>query len=298
VLGENGFERLDQLSSTGVAVSADGALLARLLWSDADTEGAGELLLYDACGLLGYRRVDALREAHGALWHEGHLLAVSTLTNSVLRLDETGSVTHTWSAPGEGDCWHLNNLLLHHGRLLVSAFGRFAEHRGWSEPSARDGSGVVFDMVSGEDVLSGLTCPHDPLALDGGWLVCNSGTGELWRCAPDGAVLARHALGGWTRGLTYDAEHVYVGVSAHRLLGLEGTAAVAVLDRATLCERARWALPCREVFALVFAPASLVAAQRSSAICGAARLKTTKPIAKIATTISNGASSAAQLPRT
>jgi hypothetical protein len=256
-------ERIDELSTTGVAVSADGAMLARLLWNDQDTELAGELMIYDAMGLVVYRRIEDLREAHGVVWHEGRWVAVSTLRNSLLWLDASGNTVCCHAAPGVGDCWHLNNLLVHEGRLLACAFGRFEEHRGWSDRSARVGRGVVFDLADGRDVLSGLTCPHDPCALDGGWLVCNSASEELLRCDLEGAVVERCALGGWTRGLAYDEERIYVGVSAHRELGLEGTASVAVLDRGTLQELDRWMLPCREVFSLVFVPGALVEGLRA-----------------------------------
>ncbi len=258
LLGDSGVGRIDDLSTTGLAVSDDRTVLARLLWDDDDTELAGELLLYDAHGLLSYRRIDSLREAHGVIWYEGHWAVVSTLTNSVLRLDLSGNVVASWSAPGEGDCWHLNNLVAHEGRLLACAFGRFEDHRGWSAGGAREGRGVVFDLSNGRDVLAGLTCPHDPLPLDGGWLVCNSAREELLRCAEDGSVQERRALGGWTRGLAYDSERIYVGVSAHRELGLDGTAEIAILDRASLEELSRWTLPCREVFSLVFVPDALV----------------------------------------
>lgn len=263
LLGDGGVERIDEQSTTGVAVSGDRTMLARLLWNDEDTELAGEFLLYDAQGLLAYRRLDALREAHGATWYEGHWAVVSTLTNSILRLDIGGNVVASWSAPGDGDCWHLNNLVVHEGRLLACAFGRFEDHRGWSLDGAREGRGIVFDLSNGSDMLEGLTCPHDPLALDGSWLVCNSAKEELLRCTPDGKVVERRALGGWTRGLAYDSDRVYVGISAHRELGLEGMAHVAVLDRASLEELDRWTLPCREIFSLVFLPDQLVAGLRA-----------------------------------
>jgi hypothetical protein len=264
VLGHGSIERIDEQSTTGVAVSRDRTMLARLLWNDDDTELAGELLLYDAQGALTHRRIDALREAHGAIWHGGRWAVVSTLSNSVLWLDESGTVVGSWTAPGVGDCWHLNNLLVHEGRLLVCAFGRFAEHRGWSCGNERAGRGIVFDLASGRDVLHGLTCPHDPLWLDGGWLVCNSARQELLRCTRGGAILERCPLGGWTRGLAYDSERIYVGVSAHRELGLEGNATVAVLDRASLRELDRWTLPCREVFSLVFVPDALLGGLRTA----------------------------------
>jgi hypothetical protein len=261
---EGGVTVFDNSDTTGVAVSPDGTTLARLLFTDDDPQTAGELLVYDATGVVTYRRIDELQEPHAIAWHDGRWLAVSTLSNAFLWLDAAGRVVDRRFMGGDGgDAWHMNNVLVHDGRVLASAFGRFSTHRGWNAPGLRRGAGVVFDIESGEDVITGLTCPHDPLFLDGAWLVCDSGTAALWRMGPDGAPDHVVELGGWTRGLTYDDVHVYVGVSANRLSERTGTAEIAVLDRATLREVDRLRLPCREVFALVWAEPALLEGLRT-----------------------------------
>jgi hypothetical protein len=268
-----GVIALDDLSTVGLAVTDDGAALARLLWTDDDPQTAGELLLYDARGVVGYRRLDGLQEPHGAAWHRGELVAVSTLANGILWLDASGTPLRAWRAPGDGDCWHLNSVAVWQDRLIASAFGRFAGHRGWARPGARDGAGVVFDVATGDDLATGLTCPHDPLPFDGGLLVCNSGARELLRLAADGTVAERVELDGWTRGLAVDERHVYVGVSAHRLLGAEGRARVVALERATLREAGCWTLPCREVFSLVLLAPRLLAGLRTGFATNPYRLR-------------------------
>jgi hypothetical protein len=262
-LEDGAFATLDNSDTTGLAVSTDGARLARVLFTDDDPQTSGEFFLYDRRGVLTYRRIDALQEPHALAWRGDALLAVSTLINGVLWLDEHGSVLRTWTAGGEGDCWHLNTMLVRDGRVLACAFGRFDSHRAWSRPGARDGAGIVFDVETGEDVITGLTAPHDPLWVDGGWLVCNSGTRELVRLDPAGTVMARRDLGGWTRGLTVDDKRVYVGVSSNRLSDRRGAAVVVALDRATLAEVDRWPLPCREVFALVWVSRALLEGLRA-----------------------------------
>jgi hypothetical protein len=256
-LDAGGFRVLDRVSTTGLAASRDGSSLARVTWTDDDPQTAGELLLYDRRGVRSYRRVDALQEPHGVAFHGNRLAVVSTLQNSVLWLDGAGDVVRTWQALGDGDCWHLNNVVVHAGRVLVSAFGRFDHHRAWAAPGARDGAGIVIDTRSGRNVLEGFSAPHDPTPLDDGWLICNSGSSELLRLDRAGAVLERRGLGGWTRGLASDARRLYVGISAHRLTGGSGTAAVVALDRTTLTEVDRWPLPCREVFSLVLVDPAL-----------------------------------------
>ena len=263
-LEDGGLTVLDTSDTTGLAVAPDGATLARLLFTDDDPQTAGELLVYDATGVIAYRRIDTLQEPHAIVWHDGRWVAVSTLSNTLLWLDAAGEVIDERFMGGDGgDAWHLNNVLVHDGRLLASAFGRFDSHRGWNAPGARRGAGVVFDVRSGEDVITGLTCPHDPLFLDGAWLVCDSGTAALWRMAPDGTPADRLDLGGWTRGLAYDDERLYVGVSANRLSERTGTAEIAVLDRRSLAEIDRLRLPCREVFALVWVTPPLLEGLRA-----------------------------------
>jgi acetolactate synthase-1/2/3 large subunit len=259
VLEDSTFSVLDGVSSTGLAVSADGSRLARLLWAEDEVDFAGELLIYDSRGLLAHHRLDELRQPHGVVWDGHTLVVVSTGTNAILWVDPSGVVRRTWKAPGNGDSWHLNSLAWRRGRMLISAFGRFAEHHEWVQESAREGAGIVFDVCSGRDVLGGLSAPHNPLWLDGGWLVCNSGAGELLRVDRKGRVRARRAFSGWTRGLAFDEALVYLGVSAHRLRGADrGTACVVGLTRDGLEEVDRWDVPSREVYDVIVAPRTLL----------------------------------------
>lgn len=295
------IEALDGRSTTGFAVAPGGARLARLLWNDDDVEAPGTLVVSDTAGREAVWTIDALREPHGLLWRDtaaGGLVVVSTLTNAILWLDlERRAVVRTWTAPADepGDAWHLNDLVLHDGRLLASAFGRFGTHRGWAAPGARDGAGIVFDVETGQDVLTGLTCPHDPTPLDGGWLVCDSASRRLLRMDATGAVERAVDLGGFTRGIAHDAEHVYVGVSAHRLAGTTGRAAVVALDRATLAEVARWELPCPEAYGLGWLPAPLVDGlrRRRSATTGAGAAPGGAGATVLAAVVGGGAGDAA-----
>jgi uncharacterized protein DUF4915 len=263
VLEDGRFSLLDELSSTGLAVSPDGERLARLLWAEDESDRAGELLIYGREGLLAHHRLDELRQPHSVGWDGDTLVAVSTGTNALLWIDSSGAVGRTWKAPGDGDCWHLNSLAWRRGRMLVSAFGRFAGHHDWTRDGAREGAGIVFDLRSGRDVLGGLSAPHNPLWLDGGWLVCNSGPGELLALDRRGRVRLRREFSGWTRGLAVDGAVVYLGISAHRLGGAEaGTACVVGLTREGLEEVDRWELPSREVYDLIVAPEALLGGLR------------------------------------
>jgi len=271
VLDGDGVRRIDWLASMGLAVDAEAGRLARLLRDAGDPDGPGELLVSDTRGIQLYRRIDVLTDAHDAVWHEEQLVVASTSTNSLLWLDPGGEVTRTWSAPGDGDAWHLNSLVVDDGRLLACAFGRFADHRGWAAPGAARGRGIVFDVESGETVIDGLSCPHTPFRLDGRWAVCDSADNAL--VVLDGeTVVERVPLGGWTRGAVVAEDRVYVGVSARREEDPDGRASIAVLDRTTLAEVARMSVPAREIYALTAVPVPLVAGLERGFRTNAARV--------------------------
>jgi Domain of unknown function (DUF4915) len=247
-------EQIDTLSTTGIAQA--GERFGRLLWSSGETGSVGELLVYDEIGVRSYSRIDSLREPHDLFWDGSSFVSVSTMTNSLVWHSPTGEVEREWRAPGDGDAWHLNGVTEIGDRLLACAFGRFSRHREWE--GRTNGTGIVFDPATGEDVLGGLSCPHDPRLVDELWLVCNSARRELVAIDPPGDVRRRAQLRGWTRGLAIDADFIYVGESANRNDLGNKLASVAVLDRRTWKVIDRLALPCREVFDLELVEPTLV----------------------------------------
>ena len=259
--GKN-LEQLDTLSTTGLAL-ADGRL-GRLLWSSGDAGSVGELMVYDEAGVERYVRIDSLREPHDLVWNGQTFLAVSTLSNSVLWISPSGEVTRTWRADGDGDAWHLNSLFPVNGTVVAAAFGRFSNHREWSNGRAA-GAGIVFDLNTGVDVVNGLSCPHHPRLIAGSWLICNSAERELVLAdAASGAIERRIALRGWTRGLAVDNGVIYVGESADRVEPAPGElASVAMIERQTWSVVDRIPLPCAEVFDVIEVPASLARAVRT-----------------------------------
>jgi acetolactate synthase-1/2/3 large subunit len=250
------LEQVDRLSTGGLCVTP--GRLFRSLWA-ALADAPGEVLVYDERGVCCYHRLDALAGAHDVLWSGRELIAVSTATNSVLWISPGGEVTRTWQAPGQGDAWHLNCLYQHGDRLLVSAFGRFARHRDWTAKPA-EAVGMLFDLESGQDVLTGLVRPHHPRFVDGAWLVCNSAGQEVLHIEPETrAIRRRLALQGWTRGVAVTDDYLLIGESAlRRDTGRWSTASIAVVCRRTWAVLDRIVLPCREVYDLVLAPVALL----------------------------------------
>jgi hypothetical protein len=254
-------EQIDRLSTNGLHF-ADGRII-RLLRSWNDNDSIGEILLYDERGVERYCRVDSLVDGHDIAWDGHEFIVVSTSSNSIFWISPEGRIARIWKAPGEGDAWHLNCLLLRDNRIYVSAFGRFAGHREWvgrrDEPA-----GIVFDLTTGKDVLTGLHGPHHPRYFDDAWFVCNSVLGNVVRIEPATLKVSRQLqLGGWTRGVAISDDYLFVGESAHRY-SAEGSqpASVAIVCRKTWALLDRFSLPCREVYDLVLVPPSMLQSLR------------------------------------
>jgi len=250
-----GVEQVDSLSSTGLAVAR--GRVARLVRSATEHYGS-ELLLYDDRGVDRYVRLDEVVDPHDVVWDGQHYVVASTTANSLFWLSAHGEVVRRWQAHGDGDAWHLNSLVLADGRLYACAFGRFEHHRDWLD-HRHDGRGVVFEVESGRDVLTGLDCPHHPRRLDDSWLVCNSAQRELLELDDAGRVLRRLELRSWTRGLAIAGDTLFVGESSTRdNPGGGGGASIAVVSLKDWRLRDRIVLPCDEIYDVVVAPPALV----------------------------------------
>ena len=258
---EDGVEQLDGLSTTGLTLA--GERLVRLLRAPEEPGYGSELLVYDERGVVQYLRLEDLDDPHDVHWDGSSFVVVSTTRNALAWVAPSGEIVRRWTAPGEGDAWHVNSLTTANGRLLAAAFGEFTRHREWvdEDPSGR---GFVFDVESGEHVVGGLTCPHHPRLLDGKWVICNSRDHELVELEPGGRVLRRLGLRGWTRGIAATDRVLFVGESAARDGAATGErAAVSVVPRRRWRVADRFDLPCREVYDLLLVPEALAAGVRN-----------------------------------
>jgi hypothetical protein len=247
------LERLDDLPSTGLAVERGS--LARVLRGRDDDPGA-VLLRYTEDGVTRHGPIEGLVDPHDILWVGDAYAVACAGANTIVFVSEGGELVRSWEAPGTGDAWHLNSLLLVDGALHVSAFGRFASHREWADADA-GATGLVLNVETGEDVVTGLSFPHHPRLVDGTWLVCNSGRRALTRIERDGSVTAELVLEGWTRGLAVLDSVLLVGESPGRTEpeGVCGT--VAVVDRSSWQVVDRLDVPVREIYDVVLAPRRL-----------------------------------------
>lgn len=258
-LADDRFERVDPISTRGLAYA--GGRLARSIYNGPD-HATNEILVYDERGARSWLRSDGLLDPHDVLIRGDGFIVVCSEANAIAVVGPDGSVVDWWRAPtGVGDAWHLNCAYEHEGRLVVSAFGRFAEHRGWVG-RLDDGHGIVFDWESGEDIVAGLNAPHHPRFVDGAWLVCEARSSTLVRADPDtGGIVDRLRLRGFLRGIAVADDVIYVGESAAELsqsgpvtTPSSGNATVAVVDRDDWRVIDRIALDCQQIYDLLLVP--------------------------------------------
>jgi hypothetical protein len=247
---------IDDVSTTGLFVSGDE--LIRILWAPSQAASGTSILHYATDGSVRQVAVEGLTDPHDVLWDGQHYIAVSSINDSILWITTEGTVVRRFKPARGDDCWHLNSLFIHEHVLHATAFGRFEVPRGWVEHQ-RDGTGVLFRLDTGVDVVIGLDCPHTPRFESGQWIVCNASSSDLRVFSALGELVSRVPLQDWVRGLAIADEYLLVGESINRQLTDEVRgASVAVLDRKSLTVLARLRLPYREIYDVVLASPKLL----------------------------------------
>ncbi len=195
-------------------------------------------------------------DLHDILVNGDRLYVVATQLNAVLELDAaTYAERRRWTLPGEHDAAHLNSVCLHDGRLLATRFGQFEVHREYKDRTR--GAGQVFDVETGEVLVSGLSQPHSLRSHDGHLWVCDSQarTLRIYR----GYEQVREArLEAYVRGLAFRDDEVFVGLSRGRndASAQVESAGIAVLGIVDLERRCTIRLPVDEVYDLQFVKAT------------------------------------------
>ena len=241
----SGVQRLSRIDTTAIAAVPDGFLWAR------QAEGFAELRHVRPPSVERIVLTSESLDLHDVLWHDDRLYVVATQTNTVFEFDAATYVElRRWTLPGEPDAQHVNSICIHEGRVLVSRFGQFSEHRGYKGRTR--GAGEVFDIETGEVVISGLSQPHSLKSVDGLLWLCDSETYAL-RVYRDFRMEAEVSLDGYARGLAFGPSHVYVGLSRSRNdpAGVLANACIMALDRGTLRPEARIQVPTNEIYDLM-----------------------------------------------
>jgi hypothetical protein len=253
-------ERIDRIGSMGLAF--DGRRLARALRCLPLEARLGEIVIYDARGVQRYARLDAAAAVHDIVWDGDDLVVVSPWHNAVQWFSPSGDVVREVRYPGPADAWHVNCVARRDGVWYATMFGDFGSARGWAA-GARDRSGRIVNLTSGETVVDGLTTPHSLRWVDDMWLVCNSERNELLAIDAGGRIVQRVACEHWTRGFAHDDDFFYVGGCQRReTQEIVGDAQIIVIDRRTWKPVDRIAVQAHEIYELTFVPPALLAGLR------------------------------------
>ncbi len=241
-----------------MGLSFDGRRLARILRCAGPDARGGEAVIYDERGVQRYLRLDDVGAAHDVAWDGDDLAVVSSWDNAVRWFAPDGRMLREVRYPGPIDKWHINCVTCRDGVWYATMFGPVGPFAG--ARSSRNRAGVLVCLATGEVIVGDLTAPHTPRWLDGLWLVCDSGKGDLLAVEEgSGRVVRRAACGDWTRGLAWDEAFVYVGISTRRAAhdSFEH-ASILVLDRTTWKEVDRVTVAAQEIYDVVFVTGDLV----------------------------------------
>ena len=271
------LEAVDRVSTTGL--SAKGTTIGRLLRSSSDSESSlTELLVYDAWGVVEYRRLDGILDPHDLVrLDDASWLIVSSANNSLTKITSDGDVGEIWRPTQVLDSWHPNCAVIVDGEIWITAFGRFSTVRGWASESA-EGAGFLLNLSTGEE-FGGLTHPHSPRRIDGDWWVCNSldGTLRQWD-ALSSHWESRLQLSGYPRGMAKVEGTLYVGESQTR--GQFGERArLAIIEEDRVVERIP--VPCAEIYDVVLASSESVEGLKRGFNTNQQRVAAREPIGAI-----------------
>ena len=256
VVNDGHVDTIDERPTTGLFFDEGTGRWLRATSARELSSVVGEVIEYSGSPRgVRVRCLATVLDAHDVLLTPNRCLAVSTLDNSLVELGgRRPRSVHV--LPGEPDSWHFNCVADVQGELFASAFRRGGTFRQWAENPY--GSGCVFSLATGGVVADGLSMPHSPRLVDGLWLICDSARNDLIEVDPEhpSERVRTVGLGGYTRGLDLDDDHLYVGISPERKNGVDAsaTASLAIVDRKSWNLVDRVPVACPEVYDVRLVP--------------------------------------------
>lgn len=170
--------------------------------------------------------------SHEMAWVGDELWFVNTRYSCLCTLDPHRHFVPRWrpsfvTALTPEDRCHLNGLAVADGSIAyVTAHGRFDHAESWR--SGKHHGGVVIDVPSGQILADGLCMPHSPRVYQDRLWLLNSGRGELVNIDRDSGKLTTIArLPGYTRGLAFDGQLAFIGLSKIRQTATFGGVPIA-----------------------------------------------------------------------
>ena len=256
VVNDGHVDTIDERPTTGLFFDEGTGRWLRATSARELSSVVGEVIEYSGSPRgVRVRCLATVLDAHDVLLTPNRCLAVSTLDNSLVEFGgRRPRSVHV--LPGEPDSWHFNCVADVQGELFASAFRRGGTFRQWAENPY--GSGCVFSLTTGGVVADGLSMPHSPRLVDGLWLICDSARNDLIEVDPEhpSERVRTVGLGGYTRGLDLDDDHLYVGISPERKNGVDATAtaSLAIVDRKSWNLVDRVPVACPEVYDVRLVP--------------------------------------------
>jgi len=225
----------------------------------------------------------ALHDIHDVIFYEGHIFAVATSSNEIIKLTTHGELIERWRLPGEADSSHVNSIALWNDRLVFSAFGDFRTHRGYKGFTSR--SGFVKDLITGKTLISDLSEPHSLAPNGPNLFLANSREKQIIEFSEDGSVIRLKQLDAYTRGILITDSAIYVGLSKSRNLedAKIESASVVALDPLTLDELDRVTIPANEIYGIQQIQNDRHLSQIIAGVGAASLRETTRELAEKAT---------------
>ncbi len=151
----------------------------------------------------------------------GDIVFANTLFSCVARVSATHSFTPLWTPPfisrlvPEDRC-HLNGIAMRDGAVShATVIARSDQANGWR--GGRRGGGALYDTLTSEPVVEGLSMPHSPRWHDGRLWLLNAGTGEFGHVDLARGVFEPIAFcPGYVRGLAFVGRYAVVAASEPR----------------------------------------------------------------------------------
>lgn len=146
------------------------------------------------------------------------MLANATGWNCVCHVGINGRLSRKWQAPltdqkDTNHRVHLNSIGhdINSDTMYYSAFSESPLE--WDKTKSLDKSGVIFSESTSDVVCRGLTAPHSVRWHDGKLWVCDSGYGTFGYVNDCGVYHSVAKFNGWTRGVHFQDNVAFIGVS-------------------------------------------------------------------------------------
>lgn len=171
------------------------------------------------------------KDIHSLIAHDNALLITSTRTNEVLRLPLDGGKTESiWSHPLDNGYLHLNCPMIWRNELYLCAHRHL--HFAGTDISAPDDEsaamGTIINCTQNRIVATGLQQPHSLMPFGDGAIIASSFGGDVYYLSPEdlqgsSPINLRErtpylAMPDYIRGIAFDADHLYLGGSARRIV--------------------------------------------------------------------------------